>query len=400
MPTLELEKEVSNDKTAMESLPEIVINRDALLAELAVAAGIVETKTTIPILSNFLFVANEKGLQITATDLDRSIVTPVPAKVKKPGAVCIPARKLYDYVKLLAPGAEITLKTLDNHWVQIRSGRSNTKMVGMARANYPQVAEIGDRKTINLPVYAIKQLITQTSFAISRTESRYTLNGALLGIEAQKLTMVATDAHRMAISEKNESIAGVERLFKAGENHFKILIPARAIDDLSTMLSVTEAAEISFTFDDTNIYFIVGHRRYTSRLLAGQFPNYEAVIPRGNNNTFVVSVAEVERAVKRVATFADERSGAIKLSIGQNSLTFSATSTENGESEETVETTYDKDPIVIGFNSAYILDFLKALGGKGEIKFCMKDGQSAGLLKPEGEGLETSVVCIIMPMRV
>lgn len=397
--TLEIEKEVSNDKTAMESLLEIVINRDALLAELAVAAGLVETKTTIPILSNFLFVANETGLQITATDLDRSIVAPVPAKVKKPGAVCIPARKLYDYVKLLAPGTEITLKTLENHWVQIRSGRSNTKMVGMPRTNYPQVADIGNRKTFNLPVCAIKQLIAQTSFAISRQESRYTLNGALLGIEAEKLYMVATDGHRMAVSEKNECIAGVETLFKAGANHFTILIPARAIDDLSTLLSVTEAAEISFTFDDTNIYFIVGHRRYSSRLLVGQFPNYEAVIPRVNNNTFVVSVAEVERAVKRVATFADERSGAIKLSIGQNSLSFSANSTENGESEETVETTYDKEPIVIGFNSAYILDFLKALGNKGEVKFCLKDGQSAGLLKPEGEGLD-GAICVIMPMRV
>jgi DNA polymerase-3 subunit beta len=400
MPTTEIEKEVSNDKTAMDSLPEIVINRDALLDAISVAAGIVEPKTTIPILSNFLFVAGMNGLEITATDLDRSIVTPVPAKVKKPGSVCIPARKLYDYVKLLAPGAEITLKTLENNWVQIRSGRSNTRMVGMGRANYPQVADIGDRKTINLPVYALKQLIAQTSFAISNEESRYTINGALLGIEADRLYMVATDAHRLALSERNEPIAGAEKLFKANETRFTILVPGRALDDLNTMLSVTDATEISFASDDNSIYFIVGHRRYATRRATGQFPNYEAVLPRDNNNTFIVSVTEVERAIKRVATFADERTGGIKLSIGENALTFSATSTENGESEETVETIYDKDPIVMGFNSAYILDFLKAMGNKGEIKFCLKDDHSAASLKPEGEGPEARAVCVIMPMRV
>jgi len=401
MPTTEIASEVSKKKTATESLPEIAVNRDALLAELSIAAGIVETKTTIPILSSFLLVADENGLQITATDLDRSIVAPVPAKVKKTGSVCVPARKLYDYVKLLPRGSEITLKTLENHWVQIRSGRSNTKMVGMSRANYPQVPGIGDRSTVKLPVYALKQLIAQTSFAISRTESRYTLNGALLGITPEKLFMVATDGHRLAFSEKNEGVAGVEKLFKEGENRFTLLIPARAIDDLNAILSATNLEHVSFASDENSIYFIVGQRRYATRRLNGQFPNYEAVMPRENHNSFVVSVTELEHAIKRVATFADERSGAIRLSIAENSLTFAAASTENGESNETVETIYDKDKpaIVIGFNPSYILDILKALGGKGEIKVKLKNGQSACRLEPEGGGLDTNAVFVIMPMR-
>ncbi len=310
MPTVELESEELTKKAKPEPLFEIVVNRDALLAEISVAASIVEAKTTIPILTNFLFVADGNGVTVTATDLERSIVTPVPAKVKKPGSVTIPARKLYDYVKLLAPGSELTLKTLENHWVQIRAGRANTKMVGMARANYPQVPEIGDLPVIKLPVHALKILIAQTSFAISKAESRYTLNGALLGIEPERLYMVATDGHRLSKSERIESLEGVAE-------PISILVPSRAIDDVNTMMSATEASEVTFAYNANTIFFAIGHRQYASRRMSGSFPAYEAVIPRENNKSCVMSVSEVEHAIRRVATFADERSGAIKLSINR-----------------------------------------------------------------------------------
>src|ERR1700685_4551239 len=158
---------------------EITVSRAELLRELTAAQSVVERKTTIPILSNFLFEASGDKLTITATDLDQSVRTSCAAKVKKPGACTIPARKLYDYIKLLADG-DISIKLLDNHWVQIRAGRFNTKMVGMARANFPMVAEFPESGAVKIAVSSLKNMISKTIFSISSEESRYTLNGALL----------------------------------------------------------------------------------------------------------------------------------------------------------------------------------------------------------------------------
>src|SRR5271156_6184413 len=183
---------------------EITVSRAELLRELTAAQSVVERKTTIPILSNFLFEATQAEggdrLTITATDLDQSLRTSCAAKVKKAGACTIPARKLYDYIKLL-PDGEISIKLLENHWVQIRSGRSNTKMVGMARANYPQVPEFPSIAATSIPLASLHTLIARTIFAISNEESRYTLNGALLILKAESLAMVATDGHRLSLVE-------------------------------------------------------------------------------------------------------------------------------------------------------------------------------------------------------
>src|SRR6478735_3136995 len=187
--------------TEVGTTMEISVSKNDLLKELTATQGVVERKTTIPILSNFLFEASGDKLSITATDLDLSLRTSCPAKVKKEGSCTIPARKLYDYVKLLADG-DISIKLLENHWVQIRSGRSNTKMVGMARANYPQVPEFPAVSATSIPAAALKTLISRTIFAISNEESRYTLNGALLILKVESMAMVATDGHRLSFVEK------------------------------------------------------------------------------------------------------------------------------------------------------------------------------------------------------
>src|SRR3954469_1889646 len=199
--------------TEMGTMMEITVSKQDLLKELTATQGVVERKTTIPILSNFLFEAGGDKLSITATDLDLSLRTSCPAKVKKEGSCTIPARKLFDYVKLL-PDGDISIKLMENHWVQIRSGRSNTKMVGMARANFPAVPAFPDNLAIKLPSAVLRNLIAKTIFAISNEESRYTLNGALLVVKAESLTMVATDGHRLAHIEhsgKDSKIAGMRR---------------------------------------------------------------------------------------------------------------------------------------------------------------------------------------------
>ena len=209
---------------------EITVSRAELLRELTAAQSVVERKTTIPILSNFLFEAADDTLTITATDLDQSIRTSCPAKVKKPGACTIPARKLYDYIKLL-PEGDISIKLMDNHWVQIRAGRSNTKMVGMARANFPLVPGFPTTGAFKIAAASLRSMIAKTIFAISNEESRYTLNGALLVLKAESMAMVATDGHRLAHIEKlGETLEGV-----TGEK--KTLIPRKALSELLSLLN-------------------------------------------------------------------------------------------------------------------------------------------------------------------
>jgi DNA polymerase-3 subunit beta len=386
--------EMEVEKPATQgAVMEITVSRQDLVKELMATQSVVERKTTIPILSNFLIEAEDDRLNITATDLDQAIRTSAPVKVKKPGSCTIPARKLYDYIKLL-PDGEISIKLLENHWVQIRSGRSNTKMVGMARANYPQVPEFPTVAATSIPVVALKTLIARTIFAISNEESRYTLNGALLLLKAESLAMVATDGHRLSFVEKsNENLVGI-----SGEK--RVLIPRKALQELQQLLSTSEADEVDFADDEHNLFFRVGHRTLSSRKLTGQFPNFEAVMPRDNTKFAVVRASELGSAIQRVAQFADERSGAIRLRLEGNELKISSSSTESGESEDIIDTPYSSDPIMVGFNSSYILEFLKALNNEGEVRLEFKDSQSAGQMRPEDPDAEYKYRYVLMPMRI
>ena len=384
---------VEQEKAVQGTTMEITVSRQDLLRELTATQSVVERKTTIPILSNFLVEADGERIVITATDLDQSIRTSCAAKVKKPGSCTIPARKLYDYIRLLGDG-DISVKLLENHWVQIRAGRSNTRMVGMARANFPQVPEFPEASVIRIPVPSLRTLIARTVFAISNEESRYTLNGSLLILKAESIAMVATDGHRLAHIEKaGESFPGIN-----GEK--KVLIPRKALQELQSLLADTEAESIDFADDDSTLFFRVGHRVLTSRRLTGQFPNYEAVMPRDNNKFVIVRSQDLSASIQRVAQFADERSGAIKMRLEQNEMKVSSSSAEAGESEDTIETPYSSDPLVVGFNSAYLIDFLKAIGNEGEVRLEFKDAQSAGQVRPEDASDDYKYRYIIMPMRI
>ncbi len=386
-----VEKTTMTTSTTASAAMEIVLTQTELLKELTATQGVVERKTTIPILSNFLFEAAGDRLTITATDLDLSLRTSCPATVKKEGSCTIPARKLYDYVKLL-PEGQVTIKQMENHWVQIRAGRSNTKMVGMARANFPALPTFPSGSATKLPVAVLRNLIAKTVFAISNEESRYTLNGALMVIKAESIAMVATDGHRLAHIETKADFAGVN-----GE--MKTLIPRKAMNELRSLIDQTDEEFIQFAKDDSTLFFRIGGRLLTSRQLTGQFPNYEAVLPRDNNKAVVVSCADLLGAIQRVAQFADERSGAIRIKLDKDELRLSSSSTDAGESEDTIETSYKSDPLIIGFNSQYLPDFLKVTNS-GEVRLEFKDSQSAGQLRPEGNGDEYKYRYIIMPMRI
>jgi DNA polymerase-3 subunit beta len=370
---------------------EIVVSRQDLLRELTATQSVVERKTTIPILSNFLLEADDDRIVITATDLDQSIRTSCAARVKKAGSCTIPARKLYDYIRLLGDG-DISVKLLENHWVQIRSGRSNTKMVGMARANFPQVPEFPEASVTKIPVASLRNLIARTIFAISNEESRYTLNGALLILKAESIAMVATDGHRLAHIEKTaENFPGITA-------EKKTLIPRKALQELQSLLSNTEAEHIDFADDDSTLFFRIGHRVLTSRKLTGQFPNYEAVLPRDVNKKVVIERDELNGALRRVSQLADQRSHAVKLMLAEEGVEISASSPEYGEAKEAIDREYKGDPLSIGFNADYLLDFL-TVAADGPVSVEFKDEQSAGQLRPLAD--ETCRYrYVVMPMRI
>jgi DNA polymerase III subunit beta len=375
--------------TAME----ITVSKLELLRELTATQGVVERKTTIPILSNFLFEAANDRLTITATDLDLSLRTSCSAKVKREGACTIPARKLYDYVRLL-PDGDISIKLLENHWVNIRSGRSNTKMVGMARANFPGLPTFPSTGVVKIPAQTLRNMIGRTIFAISNEESRYTLNGGLMVLKPESITMVATDGHRLAHIEKQG-----EQFEVSGEN--RTLVPKKAMSELYSLLSSADDVDfIEFAKDESTLFFRIGERLLTSRQLTGQFPNYEAVLPRDTGKAVVVHGGDLNTAIQRVAQFADERSRAIRMKLDKNELKISSSSTDAGESEDSLETAYTADPITIGFNSEYLLDFLKASNG-GDVRLEFKDAQSAGQMRPDDAGDDGfKYRYVVMPMRI
>jgi len=370
---------------------EITVSKFELLRELTATQGVVERKTTIPILSNYLFEAAGDKLSLTATDLDLSLRTACSAKVKKEGSCTIPARKLHDYVKLL-PDADITIKLLENHWVSIRCGRSNTKMVGMARSNFPSLPAFPTAGVVKIPAQVLRGMIAKTGFAIANEESRYTLNGALMVLKPESITMVATDGHRLShIERSGEKFDGI-----SGE--MKTLIPKKAMDELKSLLDGTDTETIDFAKDESTLYFRIGTRLLTSRQLTGQFPNYEAVLPKDNSKSITVNGEDLSAAISRVAQFADERSRAVRIKLEKGELKLSASSTESGESEDSLETNYNGDPLTVGFNAQYVLDFLKAVGA-GEVKLELKDAQSAGQLRPANSE-DYKYRYVVMPMRI
>ena len=370
---------------------EITVSKFELLRELTATQGVVERKTTFAILSNYLFEAGADRLSLTATDLDLSLRTSCNAKVKKEGSCTIPARKLHDYVKLL-PDADITIKLLENHWVSIRCGRSNTKMVGMARSNFPSLPAFPTAGVVKIPAGVLREMIAKTTFAIANEESRYTLNGALMVLKPESITMVATDGHRLAHIER-----GGEK-FEGVSGEMKTLVPKKAMDEIKSLLDSTDVEAIDFAKDESTLFFRIGPRLLTSRQLTGQFPNYEAVLPKDNNKSVTVNCDDLTGAIQRVAQFADERSRAVRMKIEKGELKISASSTETGESEDSIETNYNGDSVTIGFNAAYLIDFLKATGS-GEVRMEFKDAQSAGQLRP-AEGDDYKYRYIVMPMRI
>ncbi len=369
---------------------EFTVSKAELVRELNLSQGVVEKKTTIPILSNVLLETDGDRLVLTATDLELGIRCSCPAKVTRQGAGTIPAKKLLDYVRLL-PDSEIQVKFGDNQWANLLCGRSRTRIAGMSRESFPELPQMPELLA-EIPIAILSGMIQKTIFSISAEESRFTLNGALLLLKSDGLTMVATDGHRLAMIESETPLPSLGAPFKA-------LLPRKAMQELVKLSGdASEGALLRFSGDENHLFFEIGERLLISRKLTGNFPDYERVLPKDQPNSVKLGRDVLRSAIERVAQFADERSRAIRLQVVPGEFKVHSSLSETGESEESLPAEYSGPQTEIGFNAQYMLDFLRA-STEEDVSFHFRDAQSAGEMRPSG-GNGGSYRYVIMPMRI
>ncbi|BAI73364.1 DNA polymerase III subunit beta [Azospirillum sp. B510] len=374
----------------------ITIERAALLRSLGHVQSVVERRNTIPILSNVLLRAGDGELSLAATDMDLEIVETVPATVGRPGGTTAPAHTLFDIVRKLPDGSQVELDIGgDGTILTLRAGRSQFKLSCLPVEDFPQLSSGDLKHNFSVPAADLRGLIDRTRFAISTEETRYYLNGIYLhaakskmgGLETPVLRAVATDGHRLArvempLPDGAEGIPGV-------------IIPRKTVTEIRKL--VDEAADrIELSMSDNKIRFGFDSVVVTSKLIDGTFPDYERVIPVGNDKVMEVDAKLFAAAVDRVATISTEKSRAVKLSLVRGALTLSATSPESGSATEELEVNYAEAPLEIGFNSRYLLDITQQIEGEGA-QFTLADAASPTIIR---DVADSTALYVLMPMRV
>lgn len=362
------------------------VSKSSILKELNLIQGVVEKKSTIPILSNLLLEAKGNDLWIKGTDLDVSVSTRCDIETKAEGAICLQAKKLFEIVRVL-PEAEIEIKTGDNDQVTLVCERSRFRMTGLGKDNFPDIPAF-EGNFIPFPSEAIRTFIGRTSFAITNEESRYTLNGAKFELLSDKARMIATDGHRLSFIEKSVNLEGAK---------LDVLIPRKTLAELGRLSAETEET-VELGFNENHLFFRFGKRLLVSRTLSGQFPNYEMVLPKENNNKISLPSQQLASAIRRVSLMADERSRAIRFEVSTGKMNVSAPASEAGEASEVLPVEYEGPDIAVAFNAQYLLDFFGVIQD-GDVLVEFKDGNSQTQLRAKGES-EYDFRYIVMPMRL
>ncbi|GLQ04903.1 DNA polymerase III subunit beta [Sneathiella chinensis] len=370
----------------------LTIERTALLSSLNHVQSVVERRNTIPILSNILMIADGDTLGLTATDLDLAINEKVAADVQTPGAITAPAHLLYDIVRKLPEGSQVELdyQSSDGR-LSVRAGRSQFALSCLPKDDFP-IMETGELPhNFVLTAAELKRLIDKTRFAISTEETRFYLNGIYLhAVEADGIPVlraVATDGHRLA---------RVETPVPANaENMPGVIIPRKAVNEVRKLIDDT-ADDISISLSENKVCFSFDGTLLTSKLIDGNFPDYERVIPAGNDKILELDGKTFAQAVDRVSTVSTEKSRAIKLSLSEDTVTLSATGAESGSATEELAAHYTSDAMEIGFNSKYLLDITGQIEGENA-HFVLADAQSPTIVK---DGTDSGALYVLMPMRV
>lgn len=367
---------------------EFSIDRSEFLQGLSPTQGVVERRNTLPILANVLLEA-KNGLTIAATDLEVHIRRRCNAKVKTAGAATVGARKLLELVRELKPG-EITVRALENQFIEVVSGRSRVKLVGLPAADFPAFpqSDAKAKPTFSIPSETLAQMIDRTLFAVSTDETRPHLGGVYMTANDATLRFVGTDGHRLALVD--QPVKDVKPLEKG------IILPRKGLAELRRLLDDGDGV-VSATVTANGLRVQQGDVELVMRLVDGEFPNYEQVIPKTMRSKIVVDKTELLSALRRVSVVASDRVRGVKLHIGEGQLTISASSPDFGEASEEIEVAYSGEPLSVGFNSRYLTDVLAVLPDEQRVELALIDDASPGIVRSEEDD---SYSYVVMPMRL
>jgi DNA polymerase III subunit beta len=364
------------------------VKRGEFLAELLPMQGIVERRTTIPVLSHLLLAAKDERLAIAATDLDVSLTSSCEAQVKKEGAVAVQAKKFIEIIRSLTAD-EVKLTLDENQSLVISAGGSRFKIHGLQAQDFPTLPDVSKEKAFEIPFGQLRRMIGRILFAVSSEESRFQLNGALLKMKNKALELVATDGHRLALVE-NEA-AGA----KEAEG---VLVPRKALQELQRFESGDPEAALRFRRGEHHLSFQLGRRELICRILEGTFPDYERVIAKDNERKAVFERKVLAEGVRRVAILTGDRARAVRLEFSADTLVITAANPDLGEAREELACEYKGGEIRLGINPDYLDQFLQAVDSD-KVRLEMKDENTQCVGVPV-DGSDQRYLCVIMPMRI
>ena len=371
------------------------IGRDELLTGLQRVQGVVEKRNTMPILSNILLEVKQEGAEIVATDLEIGMRGLYKATVLKPGGVTISARKLFEIIKELPPG-DIELTAGDNNWTTIQAGKSQFKIVGLPSADYPALPTIEREGLTPLSGDGLLELIRKTLFAAGDNDARYILNGLLVTLVASEkkttLRLVGTDGHRLAVAEQEVGKAGS----KGAPQEIKAIIPKKAAHEMRRLLEEGGDTEPLIGFAKNMMIFRKSGLLLTSRLMEGNYPNYQQVIPKEGSRRISVNRLELESALRRVSVLSKDKASAVKVSFEPGKMTLFSSSPDYGEATEELPARYEGEAHSSGFNARYLLDVFGVMDGE-HISLQMETPLSPCLIQ---ESESPGFKCVVMPIKI
>lgn len=358
------------------------VEKTTLLTGIQTVQNIITTKTALPVLSNILIETTKEKLRLTATDLDVGITCVIPVDIQEAGAITLPAKRFNDIIKEL-PTNEVAINTKKNNLVLIAATSCQFRIMGIAPEEFPKLPEFKDQKPIMLDQATLKQMLNLTSFAVSYDETRYILNGVLFRISCSGLEIVATDGKRLALI--------VKKLKQDIDQDVRVIIPTKAIQELNRNLK--DEGVVSLVLGNNQVLFDLGEVAIVSRLIEGEYPDYQQVIPALSGNKIRIPREEFLLAIRRAAILSTPDYQAVKLEVFKNKLVISKSTPDIGESREEVSAEYQGKEIAIGFNPAYLIDVLKNLGEE-TVEFEVTDSEKPGVIRTDG------YTYIVLPMRL
>lgn len=371
---------------------QFTIEKDVFLKGLAKVQGIVEKRNTIPILANVLIEAAETGIQLTATDLEVGMQASYPAQIKTAGKVTVSAKKLFEIIKEL-PEGEVSFLAKENSWIEIRCGKALFNIVGLSAEEFPYFPQPGQEQFVSIPSDVIGDLLEKTIFSMSSDESKYNLNGIYfqsLAVDGQQiLRLVATDGHRLAMVQHDLDVSAIAELEKG------VIFPKKGIFELKKIAEEGEG-DIELGFLDNNAMIRKNQTVVIMRLVDGEFPDYNRVIPQQSEHKALVDCQPFFHALRRMAILSSEKSRGVKLVLRQGTLDISSSNPEFGDAREDLEIDYPGQEIAIGFNARYLLDIIQAQKQE-KIILQIRDNMSPGLITPAED---KDYLAVIMPMRL